>query len=91
MAKVTIDQRAFEVTVDGMPVPQLTVIEFRILATLAGQIGRVVSRGSILSDALGVSPGLNTRTVDMHVSRLRAKLGAEVIESKYGKGYRLSA
>lgn len=68
--------------------------EFAIAWQLAGRVGQVVLRQQLLSDVWGFSPDVETRAVDMYVSRLRAKLRqlqAEdwQIHSVYGIGYRL--
>lgn len=71
----------------------LTPVEFRLLAALAAQPGRVFSRDQLL-DKLHADPrALSDRTVDSHVKNLRRKLdavwpGQDVIRSIYGVGYR---
>ena len=58
---------------------------------LATRIGRVQSRDSLLERVWGYAPGIETRTVDTHVKRLREKLGAasDYIETVRGVGYRI--
>jgi two-component system phosphate regulon response regulator PhoB len=70
----------------------LTPLEFKLLATLVARAGRVQSREQLLSDVWGVSPELETRTVDTHMKRLREKLGParDLLETVRGVGYRLS-
>ncbi len=68
----------------------LTATEFRLLVTLAERRGRVQSRAQLLEAVWDANPEIQTRTVDMHVQRLRSKLGkaADLIETVRGFGYR---
>jgi two-component system phosphate regulon response regulator PhoB len=72
---------------------ELTPTEFKLLQTLMERRGRVQSRQSLLESVWEVSARITTRTVDMHVQRLRAKLGekADWIETVRGFGYRFRA
>ena len=85
-----IDLGAHQVKVDGAPV-DLTPTEFKLLLTLAERRGRVQGRAHLLETVWEAAPDIQTRTVDMHVQRLRAKLGAagDMIETVRGFGYRL--
>jgi two-component system alkaline phosphatase synthesis response regulator PhoP len=85
-----IDVRRHEVTVAGKKV-DLTLAEFRILENLAKQTGRVLTRNQLLDIALGQDHFVLDRTIDVHVSALRRKLGtaAELVETVRGVGYRL--
>jgi two-component system phosphate regulon response regulator PhoB len=85
-----IDLGAHQVKVDGDPV-ELTPTEFKLLLTLAERRGRVQARTHLLETVWEAAPDIQTRTVDMHVQRLRAKLGAagDMIETVRGFGYRL--
>lgn len=69
----------------------LTNMEFRLLAHFMGSPGLVFSREQLLSSVWDSDYLGDTRTVDMHVGSLRAKLGAagKLIETKRGVGYRL--
>jgi two-component system phosphate regulon response regulator PhoB len=89
---VLIDRAAHTVTVDGREL-ELTPTEYRLLLTLAERRGRVQARGHLLETVWEAAPDIQTRTVDMHVQRLRSKLGAagELIETVRGFGYRLRA
>ena len=88
-----MDVGAHVVAIDGEEV-QLTPTEFRLLQTLMERRGRTQSRRQLLTEAWDVdtvaASRLQTRTVDMHVRRLRGKLGAagERIETVRGFGYR---
>jgi two-component system phosphate regulon response regulator PhoB len=78
------------VTVDGREV-ELTPTEYRLLLLLVERRGRVQGRAQLLETVWDAAPDIQTRTVDMHVQRLRAKLGpaGELIETVRGFGYRL--
>ncbi len=87
-----IDVDAREVTVAGTPVA-LTPREFDLLVFLARQPGRVLSRDELLRKVWGYDYLGETRTVDVHVRRLRVKLGRERarIATVTGSGYKFVA
>lgn len=87
-----IDRAAMSVNVGGQAV-DLTPTEFKLLLTLAERRGRVQGRGHLLETVWEAAPDIQTRTVDMHVQRLRTKLGTagDLIETVRGFGYRLRA
>lgn len=87
-----IDLDAARAEVDGESL-DLTPTEFRLLSVLLERRGRVQSRRQLLETVWEVTARITTRTVDMHVQRLRAKLGdhAEWIETVRGFGYRFRA
>ena len=89
---IEIDKAAHVVRLDGQAV-DLTATEYKLLVTLASRRGRVQSRAQLLESVWESAPDIQTRTVDMHVQRLRSKLGAagELIETVRGFGYRLRA
>jgi two-component system phosphate regulon response regulator PhoB len=78
------------VMVEGREV-ELTPTEYKLLVLLAERRGRVQGRAQLLETVWDAAPDIQTRTVDMHVQRLRAKLGAagDLIETVRGFGYRL--
>jgi two-component system phosphate regulon response regulator PhoB len=88
---VRIDRAAHEVRVDGDLI-ELTPTEYKLLMTLAERRGRVLARTLLLETVWEAAPDIQTRTVDMHVQRLRAKLGdaGEMIETVRGFGYRIN-
>ena len=92
LGTLRIDRAAHRVTVDGDEV-ELTPTEFKLLLTLAERRGRVQARSHLLETVWEAAPDIQTRTVDMHVQRLRTKLGlaGEMIETVRGFGYRLRA
>src|SRR5687768_9877063 len=85
-----IDRTAHRVTVEGHDV-DLTPTEYKLLTLLAERKGRVQPRAMLLEVVWEAAPDIQTRTVDMHVQRLRAKLGAagDLIETVRGFGYRI--
>jgi two-component system phosphate regulon response regulator PhoB len=87
---LTVDRAALSVSVDGVPV-KVTPIEYRLLLILLERRGRVQSRPHLLETVWQAQPDIQTRTVDMHVKRLRTKLGAagDLIETVRGFGYRI--
>lgn len=89
-ALLAIDEQERIVYVDGQPC-ELTQQEFFLLQELAQNIGRPLSRQELLRQAWGyMCPG-DTRTVDVHIQRLRKKLGFFCIETVYRLGYKLRA
>ena len=84
-----LDADAARAEVDGAPM-ELTATEFRLLQTLMERRGRVQSRRQLLEAVWEVTARIATRTVDMHVQRLRSKSGdaADWIETVRGFGYR---
>ena len=90
LGPLRIDPLRHEVCVDDARVG-LTLAEFRILENLARQVGRVLTRNQLLDLALGQDHFVLNRTIDVHVSSLRRKLGVagNYIETVRGVGYRL--
>jgi two-component system phosphate regulon response regulator PhoB len=86
---ITLDPNAHRVTVDGKDIV-LTATEFKLLRTLMEREGRVQSRSQLLQVVWHAQADIQTRTVDMHVQRLRAKLGVggAYIDTVRGVGYR---
>ena len=89
---ISIDRAAHEVRVGGAAI-ELTPTEYRLLLLLVERRGRVQERAALLESVWEAAPDVQTRTVDMHVQRLRAKLGpaGDLIETVRGFGYRLNA
>ncbi len=93
VGNVVIDPARRTVTVDGRPV-ELRAKEFDLLLTLAEHEGIVLSREKLLDLVWGFDFYGETRTVDVHVAHLRAKLGegsTAAIETVWGVGYKLVA
>jgi DNA-binding response OmpR family regulator len=86
---LTVDLRTRKVAVSGREVA-LTPKEFDVLACLAADPGRVVSREEILENAWDAHWYGPTKVLDVHVAALRRKLGLPgLIENVYGRGFRL--
>lgn len=87
VGRVTLDRRTRSVTADGRAV-ELTATEFELLGHLLASPGRVFSREELLTEVWGYAAMVNTRTVDVHVAQVRAKLGgASPIRTIRGVGY----
>jgi DNA-binding response OmpR family regulator len=93
MGTLVINEDAYLASIDGRRV-DLTYTEFELLVFLATNPGRVFSREHLLSEVWGLGYYGGPRTVDVHVRRLRAKLGAGqegLIETVRNVGYRFAA
>jgi len=86
---LTADFEAVAIHVDGVGV-RLTRREFELLKCLVENKSRVLSRDRLLERVWGYDRLIETRSVDVHIGRLRAKLGAagDQIETVVGLGYR---
>jgi two-component system OmpR family response regulator len=87
---VTLDPRLARVTRDGAPV-RLTSHEFRVLSYLMHHRDRIVSQGELTEHIYAQDFDRDSNTVEVFVARLRRKLGASVIETVRGLGYRLGS
>ncbi|MGH3095270.1 MAG: response regulator transcription factor [Streptosporangiales bacterium] len=88
--ELTIEEATYTARLRGR-VLDLTYIEFELLKYLAQHPGRVFTRGQLLQEVWGYDYFGGARTVDVHVRRLRAKLGSEhevLIGTVRGVGYR---
>jgi len=88
---LAIDLRTKELTIGGEAVP-LTKTEFEILALLMSHPDRLFSREEIIDRLWADAPYTTERTVDVHITRLRKKMGARAawISSRAGYGYRFN-
>jgi len=89
---LTIDDSSYTVTANGRPI-DLTYTEFELLKYMVAHEGRVLTREQLLSDVWGYDYFGGTRTVDVHIRRLRAKLGTRLehyIQTVRNVGYRFS-
>ena len=95
--RVTVDAAEIELTATEFKllrtlnsVAVSSITEFKLLRTLIEREGRVQSRAQLLETVWQAHPDIQTRTVDMHVQRLRQKLGkaGDCIETVRGAGYR---
>ncbi|MEU6577036.1 two-component system response regulator CseB [Streptomyces sp. NPDC046805] len=85
-----IDTEGMEVRRAGQPVG-LTPTEMRLLLEFSAAPGTVLSRDKLLQRVWDYGWGGDTRVVDVHVQRLRTKIGQERIETVRGFGYKLKA
>jgi DNA-binding response OmpR family regulator len=84
---IALDPQRRTVTVDGVAIP-FTVKEFDLLHLLLCRPGQVITRAQLLSTVWGHADYLSSRTVDVHVAQVRAKLGAaSPIRTVRGIGY----
>jgi DNA-binding response OmpR family regulator len=87
LGAVRLDLDARRAHADGIEV-ELTATEFDLLAYLMRRPGQVHSRAQLISQVWGYSPDTGSRTVDVHIAQLRAKLGgASPIRTVRGIGY----
>jgi DNA-binding response OmpR family regulator len=90
LGPIALDVDSYQVTAQGRPL-DLTYKEFELLRYLIERPGRVFTRPALLREVWGYDFYGGTRTVDVHIRRLRAKLGPELeklIETVRGVGYR---
>jgi two-component system OmpR family response regulator len=85
---VMLDPRRSRVTLDGAPV-KLTSHEFRVLSYLLHHRGRVVSQAELIEHIYAQDFDRDSNTVEVFIARLRRKLGAALIETVRGLGYRI--
>ena len=92
IGEIVIDKNTHEVKVDGQTI-DLTATEYKLLILFTEKIGRVLSREVLLRDIWGYKNDIETRTVDMHIQRLRNKLlsSKNSIFTLRGFGYKFIA
>jgi two-component system OmpR family response regulator len=87
---VSLDPRLAKVTLDGVPV-RLTGHEFRVLSYLMHHRTRVISQAELTEHIYAQDFDRDSNTVEVFIARLRRKLGAGIIETVRGLGYRIGA
>jgi two-component system, OmpR family, phosphate regulon response regulator PhoB len=89
LGPIELDLVTHDVTIDGAPI-SLRPLEYKLLLLLIREPGRVYSREELLDQVWDMRGDVHTRTVDVHVRRLRMSLGAaaDLIETVHGFGYR---
>jgi DNA-binding response OmpR family regulator len=85
---LVVDRDALEVRLAGRPV-ELTPTELRLLLCFVDSPGTVLTRDVLLEQVWDYQWGGDSRVVDVHVQRLRAKIGQDLIETVRGFGYKL--
>ena len=83
-----IDPRSFQITIDD-EVITLAKKEFEVLMLLASQPGKVFTREEMFQKVWGYSVPIASRTIDVHISKLREKVGERSIKTLKGVGYKL--
>jgi two-component system alkaline phosphatase synthesis response regulator PhoP len=86
---LSIDPAKFEVMVDGKDVT-LAKKEFELLYLLASRPGRVFLRNEILNQVWGNEVIVGDRTIDVHIRKIRQKLGLDCITTVKGVGYKFN-
>jgi DNA-binding response OmpR family regulator len=89
IAGLSLDTVRMSATIDGRPV-RLSLLEFRFLDLLAHNPGRAVSGGEIAEHLYGTDDANGANAIEALVTRLRRKIGADVIETRRGFGYLLA-
>ncbi|PWC36048.1 response regulator transcription factor [Azospirillum sp. TSO35-2] len=84
---VVLDTRTGRVTVNGEPI-ELTAFEYRVLSYLMHRKGQVVSRTELIEHVYAQDFDRDSNTIEVFVGRLRRKLGADIIKTVRGLGYR---
>ena len=87
--KIKIDREKFLIEVDGLSLA-LPKKEFELLELLSTRPGKVFNRDQILSIVWGNDTIVGERTIDVHIRKLREKLGDSVIRTIKGVGYTFS-
>jgi two-component system phosphate regulon response regulator PhoB len=88
---LVIDQHRYAVEHDGKNIA-LTLTEFKLLAALAVAKGRVLTRSQLMDQAIGLDTVVTDRTIDVHITTLRRKLGAarHCVQTVRGVGYKFT-
>ena len=89
IGKITIDPALRSVTSGNQPV-DLTARELAVLLALAKRPGVTVSREQLVEALYGWEESIESNAIDVHIHHLRRKLGAEVIQTQRGLGWRLA-
>ena len=84
---MSINREKYNVTYKGVPVT-LARKEFELLALLASKPGKVFLRNEILDKVWGTEVIVGDRTIDVHIRKIRQKLGVDCITTVKGVGYK---
>ena len=85
-----VDLAARSIRRDGKPI-QLTAREWALFEAFLARPGQLLSKAQLEEKLYAFGAEIESNTIEVHVSRLRKKLGADVIETERGMGYRLGA
>lgn len=88
---LSIDESNCTVKKEGQPI-HLTAMEYQLFVTLLDHFGHICSRNFLLASAWNITVPIQTRTVDVHIAKLRKKLdlGPDDLKTVMGRGYALS-
>jgi two-component system phosphate regulon response regulator PhoB len=91
LGDLVLDRERCEALLRGTRIP-FTALEFKLIYVMAERKGRVQTRERLLKDVWGYDGEINSRTLDTHIRKIRAKLGDHeaYIETSYGFGYRVT-
>ncbi len=85
---ITLDSSAGKAFVDGQPI-DLTARELRMLNYFMHRVGRVVSQAELTEHLYSLEESRESNTIEVYISRLRRKFGADLIKTIRGLGYRM--
>lgn len=85
---VTLDSANGHVTLDGQPI-EMTARELRMLNFFMHRLGRIVSQAELTEHLYTLEESRESNTIEVYVSRLRRKLGSDIIKTVRGLGYRM--
>jgi DNA-binding response OmpR family regulator len=85
---ISLDTVAGKATVGGEPV-ELTALELRMLSHFMHRPGRVISQAELMDHLYALEESAESNTIEVYISRLRRKLGRDVITTVRGLGYRM--
>ncbi|MBC8266920.1 MAG: response regulator transcription factor [Flavobacteriales bacterium] len=86
---IELDSNKYKVLKDGVEL-KFARKEFELLQLLFSEIGKVFTRDEIMNTVWGADVFIGDRTIDVHIRKLREKLGDDIIETIKGVGYRLN-
>ncbi|MEO0482758.1 MAG: response regulator transcription factor [Planctomycetota bacterium] len=89
LGPVRINTETHECHLNGEPI-KLTLTEFRLLSAMAQASGKVLSRATLMNRAMGPGVTVTERTIDVHITSIRRKLGDSggIVQTVRGVGYR---
>ena len=89
LKNLTIDRNSYKVTIDNKEIT-LPRKEFELLFLLASSCGKVYKREHILESVWGKDVVVGDRTIDVHIRKLREKIGSSYLKTIKGVGYKLN-
>ncbi|MGL4397427.1 MAG: response regulator transcription factor [Hyphomicrobium sp.] len=83
---LTLDQRQMRVSVAGVPI-ELSPLEYRVVAYLMHNLGRVVAQSELSEHVHGASDAYDSNAIEALIARIRRKIGSDAIKTRRGFGY----